>query len=250
MVLPLVIENTTPDAKTMDTPSTSSWQANSFSPPAQSVIYLFVSGTGASIATAQGVASITDDVGANLQWRLAVRDNVIIPSVLRGTAEIWWAYCPAAYSNMTLTVNLVTPNTATGSGNCGIIQPVIFTSAAPNQTGATAFRNSTASGTPSLSLTTTAPGSRVMCIVQNFSNSTTPTAGSSQTMAIISGQGNRFVANSGDGDGFWVQMMSSNTTNSGTLVTMNNTAPTGIIFHMAMVEILANQPMPLSWVRR
>lgn len=242
----LAIDSSCPTFTSTDTSSVTT--VNTFSPPAQSVIYLFVCCTGPSTLTytAQAVVSITDNVGANLNWTLAARDNCANKAAIGGCAEVWWAYCPNAQTNMQLTVTTVAANSSTSNVPAGLIQPVVFTGAKANQAGAaTAILNSTVAGLPSLSLTTTAAGSWVLGIVQNWTNQTLPTVPAGQTVVI---NGNSQVSNPFSGDAYWVQRQSSSTANAGTSVTINDTAPS-VVSHMAIVEVLADAPMNMTWIK-
>jgi len=249
----LAIDASTPAPDGISRLTTSITTTHAFSPPAGSVIFVFISATGGGGGSAQDVTSVTDNLGAHLTWAepTGVLDNIRGGggSGLDGVTDIYWASCPNAQTNMTITANFTVANASSTTNPAGIIQPVVFTGASTTQTGAAAIYNSTSAATPSLSLTTTANNSWVFGIVQNFNNSTVGTPGSSQTITLNGTSAS--INNTTDGDAFWVQTTTAPTPSSGTLVTLNDTAPTSIAQHFSMIEILANNsilaPIPVMW---
>jgi len=247
----LAIDSSTPAPDNVTRSTAAITTTNTFSPPAGSVIFLFISGTGPSPAATQTVTGVSDNLGVHLGWALFTgsRDNVQSGILLGGNTEVWWAACPSAQSNMTVTVTFNSANSSSSSNPAGMIQPIVFTGAATTQNGNASIRNSTASATPSQTLVTSAANSWVFGIVQNFTNGTGPTAGASQTNTIDGTSS--IVLNASDGDAFWVQTTNSTTSSSGTTVTLNDTAPTTIAHHFSMVEVLAASTggmIPLQWI--
>jgi hypothetical protein len=243
----LAIHPSTPLLDNISKTGTSFTTTHAFSPPDNSVIFVFVACTG-PVSGSQTVASMSDSLGGHLSWTLFTgsRDNITVSS-LTGDTEVWWAACPSAQSNMTVTVNLAVANDSAGSDPAGIIQPIVFTGAAPTQNGNAAIRNSGTAATPSQTLTTSVNNSWVFGIVQNWTNSTGATAGSSQTNTINGSSA--IVTNVSDLDAFWAQTTTAVTATSGTVVTLNDTAPTTIKHHFSMVEVVpASSIAAWPWV--
>jgi chitodextrinase len=166
-----------------------------------------------------GTSSFSSVTGAGLTWTLRDRMNT-----QAGSSEIWQAWAPNVLSNVT-----VNATRASGSYN-GSMVITTFTGAAQSQTGATTASNG-ASGAPGATLTTTAPGSWVFGVGNDWDNSTARTLGASQTMV------DQYMSSTGDD--FWVQRQNSTTASSGTTVTINDTAPTTDRWNIAAVEVVA-----------
>lgn len=238
----LAIDASTPAVKGV-APATSI-TSNTFSPPANSVIVVLVSPGGPS-GSAQSVSSMTDNLGSHLTWALitGARSNTNSNGQLGGSAEIWYASCPSSQTNMTVTANFAINSGATVSPD-SLIQPIVFTGAKTTQNGATAIDPQTGSTLPSKSVTTTAAGSWVVGVLINYTNATGPTPGSGQTNTI---NGNSAVlTNSTDAEAFWGQIQNAVTPGSGTLVTINDTAPS-VQHNMAIAEILASVAVAATW---
>lgn len=231
----LAIDASTPALKKVPVTGTSV-ASNTFSPPANSVIVLVVVTIGPSTA-ASSVSSVTDSLGSHLTWALitGARSNTNNTGNLGGTCEVWYASCPSAQTNMTVTPTYTNP--AGAGDNEGFVLPIVFTGADTTQNGAVATDPQTGSALPSKAVTTTRAGSRVLGCVLNYTNSTGPTPGTAQTNTINGNSGT--VTNSTDGDAAWAQMQNANTTSSGTSVTINDTAPS-VHHNMVVVEILAS----------
>lgn len=232
--MPLTIDASTPNFK--DVPiSGTSVASNTFSPPANSVIVLVVIVVGSSTISTS-VSSVTDSLGSHLSWALitGARCNTNNTGNLGGTCEVWYASCPSAQTNMTVTPTYTNP---AGAGNSeGIVLPIVFTGADTTQNGATATDPQTGAALPSKAVTTTRSGSWVIGAVLNYTNSTGATAGTAQTTTI---NGNVIqMTNSTDGDAAWAQIQNAVTALSGTSVTINDTAPS-VHHNMVVVEILA-----------
>lgn len=161
--------------------------------------------------------------GAGLTWALVKRTNV-----QSGTSEIWRAFAPSTLSGVTVTaalsqsvVSSITVMTfmgadATGANGSGAI-------------GASAGA-SAATGAPSVSLKTTRNNSLVLGVGNDFDNALTRVAGSAQTLV--------YQILTSTGDTYWVQRQNNATPVSGTTVTINDTAPPGDRYNLALVEIL------------
>lgn len=232
----LAIDASTPALKLVPISGTSV-ASNTFSPPASSVIVLMVVTIGPS-NVASSVSSVTDSLGSHLTWALisGARCNTNNVGNLGGTCEVWYASCPSAQTNMTVTPTYTNP-AGGGGANEGFILPIVFTGADTTQNGAVATDPQTSAALPSKAVTTTRAGSRVIGCVLNYTNATGPTAGTAQTNTI---NGNSIIAtNATDADAAWGQMQNANTTSSGTSVTINDTAPS-VNHNMVVVEILAS----------
>jgi Domain of unknown function (DUF1929)/Bacterial Ig domain/Glyoxal oxidase N-terminus/Kelch motif len=167
--------------------------------------------------------TVTGVTGAGLTWALVKRTNA-----QSGTSEIWRAFAPTSLSGVTVTATLsqsvVSSITvmsfmgadATGSEGSGAI-------------GATASA-SAATGAPSASLKTTRNNSLVLGVGNDFDNPLTRVAGSAQTVV--------YQILTSTGDTYWVQRQNNATPVSGTTVTINDTAPTGDRYNLALVEVL------------
>lgn len=228
------------------TPAVAAWThgltsmaSNTFSPPANSVVVVVVAVDGPGGGVSQSVSSMTDSLGSHLTWSnvwggVTARSNTVSLAVLENAVEFWWAACPSAQTNMT-----VTPTLAHASGGAhdpdGLLQPVVFTGAATTQNGAVGTLGATTAQAPSKAVTTTANNSWVFGSVANYDNGTAPTVGTAQTTTINAQVSQEL--NTTDGDGYWAQQQNATTPTSGTVVTINDTAPS-IHFNMVVVEIV------------
>ncbi len=89
---------------------------------------------------------------------------------------------------------------------------------------------SAASGVPTATLTTTRNSSWVFGVGSDFDNAIARTAGANQTVV------HQFLTSAGDT--YWVQMQNGTTPTSGTSVSINDTAPAGDRYNLAIVEVL------------
>jgi|HubBroStandDraft_4_1064222.scaffolds.fasta_scaffold00167_6 hypothetical protein len=176
------------------------------------------------------VNSIT---GGSLTWTLVQRTNV-----QSGTAEIWRAFSTTPLSNATVTASLsqsvgasitvvsFTGVDSTGSNGSGAI-------------GAVASGNAS-TGAPAVSLVTTRNGSWVFGVGNDFDNAIARTPATGQSLV------HQYLTPFGDT--YWMQMQSATTPNSGTVVSISDTAPTGDRFNLSAVEVLpslgGNPPPP------
>jgi len=174
-------------------------------------------------ANANGI-TVTGVSGAGLTWTLVRRTNTS-----RGGSEIWRAFAPSVLTSVTATATLSQNIAAaitivtfkgvdtTGTNGSGAI-------------GATAS-GSAASGGPTASLTTTRAGSLVIGVGNDWDSNISRTLGPNQTLV------SQFLATVGDT--FWVQRTSTTITAAGTVVTINDTAPTGDQYNLTICEILS-----------
>jgi hypothetical protein len=105
---------------------------------------------------------------------------------------------------------------------------VTFTGAGGIGASASAGKSS---GPPSVSLTTTQPGSWVFGVGEDYDNDIARTLGPGQSLI------SQWV-DPGPGETFWVQDQTVPTPAAGTAVTINDTAPKGDTWDLAAAEIL------------
>jgi hypothetical protein len=167
--------------------------------------------------------TVTGVSGAGLTWVLVLRTNA-----QRGDAEIWRAVAPTALTNATVTATLAQAAAAS-------ITIVSFTGAdtsGANGSGAIgATRSASAlSGAPTGTVTTTRANSWVWGVGVDWANAIARTVGSGQTMV------HQYLAPVGDT--YWVQRRTTTTSSVGTVVTINDTAPTTDRYNLSICEIL------------
>jgi hypothetical protein len=207
--VPLAIDaqisvHTTSAAATITSPAFNTKQPNE-------LLEAFIATDGGS--SPQTISSVT---GGGLTWTLRSRANG-----RPGTSEIWQAVAPAALSNVTVKATL-------SSSRVGAVTVLSFTGASTSVNGATVSAGA-ASGAPTASLTTTRANSWVFAVGDDYSNAIARTVGANQTLV------DQDLAPVGDT--YWVQRQNTTTPNSGTSVTMNDTAPTTDQWNLALIEI-------------
>ncbi len=161
--------------------------------------------------------------GGALTWVLVKRSNV-----QSGSSEIWRAYAPSPLSGVGITATLsqkvfasITVIAFAGTDSSG--------TNGSGAVGATATTNASR-GAPTASLVTTRNNSWVFGVGNDFDNPLPRTPGSGQSLV--------HQAQPSVGDTYWVQMQNTPTPLSGTTVTINDTAPTGDRYNLALVEVL------------
>jgi hypothetical protein len=174
---------------------------------------LLVAFTSSAADNAKQATTVT---GAGLTWTLAQSAKA-----KSGTAEIWTAYAPGPLTNVSVTATPTTP------GFDQSLTVVAFTGASGIGAGVTA---DSAKSVPSVTLTTTTPGSWVFGVGE-AGDATTRVLGPDQTLV------NQQVDASGPNT-FWVQSQTARTLVAGTQVTIDDTAPTSALWCLAAVEIL------------
>jgi chitodextrinase len=162
-------------------------------------------------------ASFSSVTGGGLTWRLRKRANG-----QGGVVEIWQAVAPAPLANV-----VVAATRSSGSYQ-GTLNVVAFKGANTAIDGATGGGSAT-SGAPSATLATTAAGSWVWGVGNDWSNAVARVVGPSQTKV------DEYLGSTGDT--YWVQRQTSQTPGSGTVVTINDTAPTSDMWNLALIEI-------------
>jgi N,N-dimethylformamidase beta subunit-like, C-terminal/Domain of unknown function (DUF4082)/Bacterial Ig-like domain (group 2)/Bacterial Ig domain len=178
----------------------------------------------AMIATDASAANITvtNVTGAGLTWALVKRTNTQM-----GTSEIWRAFSPTPISNASVTATLsqsvvssllvvsVAGVDMTGTGGSGAI-------------GNTGTGNG-GSGAPTASLTTTRNNSIVLGVGNDWDSPVARVPGTNQILLHQS------LASSGDT--YWMQMQNAPIGLSGTVVTINDTAPTTDRYNLSIAEV-------------
>lgn len=167
--------------------------------------------------------AVTSVTGAGLTWELVARGNTS-----SGTSEIWRTFAYTPLTNVSVTANLA----QSVVGSIQVLSFVGIDSSGVNGSGAIGASSVTSGvGAPSASLVTTRANSWVFGVGNDFDRATARTPGPGQ---IIVHQDF-----SPTNDTYWVQEQSSQTPASGTTVKINDTAPTGDHFNLAICEILA-----------
>jgi hypothetical protein len=162
--------------------------------------------------------------GAGLTWTSVVRSNT-----QRGTSEIWRALAPSPLNGVSVSASL--SKSVASSITVISFSGVDATSAdGASAIGATKPANGP-SGAPTASLVTTRANSLVVGVGNDYDSPILRTAGPNQVLV------HQFLP--GVGDTYWVQRQSATTPLSGTNVTINDTAPTGDRYNLAICEILA-----------
>jgi len=187
----------------------------------QLLLAYVASGTGSSTTNSVTVGGLT--------WTLVKRTNT-----QKGTAEIWRAFTPFILTNYAAPAGTVFPShtlvtivsylgvDTTGTNGSGAI-------------GAVGTANA-ATGAPAVTLTSTQGNSFVFGVGDDPSAATARTLGTNQTMV------DQFL--DGSADTLWVQRMTGSIANSGTSVTLNDTAPTNHPYNLSAVEVLPS-PVPV-----
>jgi uncharacterized membrane protein len=170
-----------------------------------------------------GGMTVNTVTGAGLTWELVKRANG-----QPGDAEIWRAFATAPLSNVTVTAGLAqsVASSITVISFTGVDSSGTNGSGAIGATGAV----SAPSGAPSASLITTRNGSWVFGVGTDWDRAVGRTVGANQTIL------HQYLPPVGST--YWVQAQNSVTPLSGTVVTINDTAPTTDKYDLSIVEIL------------
>ena len=204
-----VSADSTSSGGTVTTPSLSTTGAGT--------LIALVSSDGPATANSQSVTVS----GAGLSWSLVSRANASY-----GDAEVWKATSSGALSSQTVTA------TQALTGYHQSLSVVALKGAAGVGTSGQA---SAASGAPTLSLTSTAPGSLMFATGNDYTAATPRTLGTGQSML------HEFV-DTANGDDFWAQRTTNPVPAAGTAVTLNSTAPTGHMWNQVAVEVTQTAP--------
>ena len=176
----------------------------------------------ATDATAANM-TVTGVTGAGLTWTMVKRTNTQL-----GTAEIWRAFSSTTLSSVPVTATLAKSVAAS-------ITVVTLTGADPSGTGGSGAIGNTGTGNanpgaPTAQLTTTRNNSWVFGVGNDYDNAIARTAGPNQTIIHF------YLATIGDT--YWVQRQNTTTPTSGTVVTLNDTAPTADRYNLSLCEVL------------
>ena len=155
--------------------------------------------------------------GAGLSWTLVKRANA-----QSGDAEVWKATAPSVLSAATVTAT----ESAKGFGQ----DLTVIAMEGVSGIGASVAGSAT-SGAPSVSLTTTAPTSLVFAVGHDWDNAIARTLPSGWVPL------EQWV-NTASGDTFWTQYTNTPTGHAGSLVKVNDTAPTTDQWNLVAVELL------------
>ena len=168
--------------------------------------------------------TVTGVSGGGLTWVLVVRANG-----QNGTAEIWRAFAPTPISNVAVTATLSQSVVA----SINVISLTGVDSSGTNGSGAIGATNSASapSGAPTASLVTTRANSLIFGVGTDYDNAIARVPGTGQSLV------HQFFTPSGDT--YWSQMQNLPVTLSGTNISINDTAPTGDRYNLAICEVLA-----------
>ena len=161
--------------------------------------------------------------GGGLTWSLVRRANT-----RPGTSEIWKATAPASAAGVAVT------STPSRAGYDQSLTVIAFAGA--GGVGASSGAGA-ASGAPRVTLTTTAAGSWVFGVGNDWDRAAGRTLGGQQSMR------HQWV-DSASGDTFWAQSQTSATAAAGTVVAIDDTAPTNDQWNLAAVEVLVRLADP------
>jgi len=168
--------------------------------------------------------TVTGISGGGLTWTLVQRANV-----QSGDSEIWEAFASSKLSGVSVaaTVSQSVISSITVISFEGVNTSGTNGSGAIGATGS----NNATTGAPTASLVTLGSNSWVVGVGNDYDNATARTIGTGQVLV--------HQDLTSTGDTYWVQRETSAVPASGTVVTINDTAPTKDRFNMAIVEIIA-----------
>lgn len=164
----------------------------------------------------QGAAQTLTVSGAGLTWTLAARSNA-----QAGASEVWTATATAKLTGVTVS------STESRTGYHQMLTVLALQSS--SGVGAVQTANA-ATGAPTASVTTTRSGSLIYGVGNDWDNAIGRTVGTGQAMA------SQWV-DTGAGDTFWLQNRTTAAASAGTLLTINDTAPTADRWNLAVVEV-------------
>jgi len=166
--------------------------------------------------------TVTQVTGGSLTWTLVRRTNT-----QRGTSEVWRAWAAAKLTNVSVTATL----SQSVGAQITVMSFKGIDSTGTNGAGAIGASASASAptGAPSASLVTTRANSLVIGVGNDWDGNVARVLGPNQTLV------SQFLST--DGDTFWVQRTSSVVPQSGTTVTINDTAPTNHQYNLTIVEI-------------
>jgi hypothetical protein len=180
---------------------------------ANDLLLAFVSADGPSNQSQTAVVS-----GAGLTWTLVRRTNT-----QSGSAEVWQALAPTPLANASV------QSVLSRSGYHQSLTLVVLSGA--SGIGASAGASAGA-GAPTAQITTTRAGSWIFGVGNDYDSAIARTLGPGQTMV------HQWVETT-LGDTYWVQRATSPAGAVGSVVTVNDTAPTVDRWNLTAVEVLA-----------
>jgi hypothetical protein len=168
--------------------------------------------------------TVTSVAGAGLSWVLVVRSNT-----QSGTSEIWRAFAPSPLTNVSVTATV----SQTVVSSIVVMSFTGIDTSGTNGSGAIgAFASGNANpGAPTAQLVTTRNNSLVVGVGNDYDNAISRTPGTAQSVV------HQYF--SPTGDTYWVQRQNVVTALSGATVQINDPAPTGDRYNLAICEILA-----------
>jgi Big-like domain-containing protein len=181
------------------------------------VLVAFAASDGPTTGANNQVLTIT---GAGLTWT-----RVQHASTSRGVSDIWTATAPGVLTNVTVT-STQSVTSVLGAPVNQTLTVVAFTGV--SGIGASNVASAT-TGAPKVSLLTQAAGSAVYGVGNDFDRAIARTVPATQSKI------HEFLAPSGDT--FWVQALNGTVAAAGTVVTLNDTAPTADQWNFAIVEL-------------
>jgi len=182
------------------------------------VLFAFAASDGPSSGQTLSVS------GGGLGWTLVRRVNA-----QAGTSEIWKATASGVLNNVTVSA------TQSSANYYQSLTVVAFIGAAGS--GATGGA-SASTGAPTVTVTTTQPGSLLYAVGNDWDRALARTLPSTQALV------HQYLPPAGDT--LWVQNRIGTIANAGVAVQMNDTAPTTDRWNLAAVEILASSQAPAT----
>ena len=175
--------------------------------------------------------TVTGVSGGGLTWVLVVRANG-----QSGSSEIWRAFSATPLNNATVTATL----SQNAVSSITVLSFTGVNTSGTNGSGAIGATKSASapSGAPAATLVTTQNNSWVFGVGNDYDNAIARTPGTGQSLV------HQYLTPAGDT--YWVQMQNIPTLLSGTSVSINDTAPTGDRYNLAICEILAGSSQTWS----
>ncbi|MBT1071064.1 DUF4082 domain-containing protein [Pelotalea chapellei] len=179
---------------------------------------------GANPTETAPAAFVTGVSGGGLTWTLVRRTNV-----QHGTAEVWRAYATSRISGSRVTATF---NQSVSSASVTVVSFIGADSTGTNGSGAIGATGSANSlkGAPTASLVTTRAHSWVLGVGNDWDSATARTVGPVQVLV------HQYL--SATQDTYWVQRMNNTTPLAGTIVTINDSAPTTDRYNLTTIEVL------------
>jgi hypothetical protein len=173
--------------------------------------------------------TVTGVSGGGLTWTRVVRANA-----RPGTSEIWRALAPAPLSNVTVTATL----SQSVDSSITVMSFIGVDTSGTNGSGAIgATKSASGIGAPTATITTTRNNSWLFGVGIDFDNAIAHTPGTNQSLVHQD-------LDASTVDTYWVQMQNMPTPLSGTSVSIDDTAPTGDQYNLAIVEVLPPSAPP------